>query len=61
MPEHSRLFLLVIIVATMPVGQALGQITEFDLTVVESPALDGKRFGKVQPQRFYRLSGWSDQ
>ena len=55
MPEHSRLFLLVIIVATMPVGQALGQITEFDLTVVESPALDGKRFGKVG--QYERLRG----
>ena len=47
MSRPGRTFFIAVILAALPAGNALAQITRFDLQVVESPALRGRHFGQV--------------
>lgn len=47
MDRRFRTFFLAAAIALFAASPGLAQITEFDLAVVESPALDGRRFGDV--------------
>ena len=47
MSKPNRTLFIAIVVALLPAGNALAQITRFDLAVVESPALGGRHFGAV--------------
>ena len=55
MSSPNRTLFIAVIVALLPVGNALAQITRFDLEVVESPALGGRHFGEVG--QYERLRG----
>ena len=47
MSIRMRALFIAAVVALFPATKGLAQITEFDLELVESPALDGQRFGEV--------------
>ena len=56
MSSPNRTLFIAVIVALLPVGNALAQITRFDLEVVESPALGGRHFGEVGQYERLRAS-----
>lgn len=54
MSRPGLAFLAAFVVAPLLAGSAGAQITEFDLQVVESPALDGRHFGEVGQYEWLR-------
>ena len=54
MSRTNRALVVAIIGAVLAPGSTLAQITEFDLQVVESPALGGQSFGEVGQYEFLR-------
>ena len=55
MTRPASVFAAIVTLALVPPTDAFAQITQFDLEVVESPALDGQRFGDIG--EYERLRG----